>query len=99
MDSQLIKYIIEVFLICWFVTNFEPFLNFKIEYIRKTPKKNKILFYLFDKITSCIKCLSFWISIIYCLLNEEMRADYIYNVLLTCFMCSTLEILYLKIKY
>jgi len=51
--------LISIWLLSWFITRFEP-LQMTLEHL-----PNKLLWNLFKLLTSCLKCVSFWITLCY----------------------------------
>ena len=48
-----------IWLVSWFITRFEP-LQMVLELL-----PNKLLFNLFKLLITCLKCVSFWITLVY----------------------------------
>ena len=55
----MIETLIGIWLISWFITRFEP-LQMVLELL-----PNKLLFNLFKLLITCLKCVSFWITLCY----------------------------------
>ena len=55
----MIETLIGIWLVSWFITRFEP-LQMVLELL-----PNKLLFNLFKLLTTCLKCVSFWITLCY----------------------------------
>jgi len=49
----------------WFITNFEILRNLKWDLGFYSKHKNKIIYFLFNKLTDCEKCMAFWTSLSY----------------------------------
>ena len=55
----MIETLIGIWLVSWFITRFEP-LQMVLELL-----PNKLLFNLFKLLITCLKCVSFWITLCY----------------------------------
>lgn len=55
----MIETLIGIWLVSWFITRFEP-LQMVLELL-----PNKLLYNLFKLLISCLKCVSFWITLLY----------------------------------
>ena len=55
----MIETLIGIWLVSWFITRFEP-LQMVLELL-----PNKLLFNLFKLLITCLRCLSFWITLSY----------------------------------
>ena len=55
----MIETLIGIWLVSWFITRFEP-LQMVLELL-----PNKLLFNLFKLLITCLKCVSFWITLVY----------------------------------
>ena len=55
----MIETLIGIWLVSWFITRFEP-LQMVLELL-----PNKLLFNLFKLLITCLKCVSFWITLGY----------------------------------
>jgi hypothetical protein len=55
----MIETLISIWLVSWFITRFEP-LQMVLELL-----PNKLLFNLFKLLITCLRCLSFWITLCY----------------------------------
>jgi hypothetical protein len=55
----MIETLIGIWLVSWFITRFEP-LQMILELL-----PNKLLYNLFKLLITCLKCVSFWITLIY----------------------------------
>jgi hypothetical protein len=55
----MIEILISIWLVSWFITRFEP-LQMVLELL-----PNKLLWNLIKLLTSCLKCVSFWITLCY----------------------------------
>ena len=55
----MIETLIGIWLVSWFITRFEP-LQMVLELL-----PNKLLFNLFKLLITCLRCLSFWITLVY----------------------------------
>ena len=55
----MIKIMISIWLLSWFITRFEP-LQMTLELL-----PNKLIYNLFKLLISCLKCVSFWITLFY----------------------------------
>jgi hypothetical protein len=56
---MIIETLISIWLLSWFITRFEP-LQMTLELL-----PNKLLWNLIKLLTSCLKCVSFWITLGY----------------------------------
>jgi hypothetical protein len=56
---MMIEELISIWLVSWFITRFEP-LQMILELL-----PNKLLYNLFKLLITCLKCVSFWITLIY----------------------------------
>lgn len=56
---MIIETLISIWLLSWFITRFEP-LQMVLELL-----PNKLVFNLVKLLTTCIKCVSFWITLGY----------------------------------
>jgi hypothetical protein len=56
---MIIETLISIWLLSWFITRFEP-LQMTLELL-----PNKLLWNLIKLLTSCLKCVSFWITLAY----------------------------------
>lgn len=56
---MIIETLISIWLLSWFITRFEP-LQMVLELL-----PNKLLWNLIKLLTSCLKCVSFWITLGY----------------------------------
>ncbi len=90
---------IKISCVSLFITGFEPFQNLKTVIGRTRVGKN-LLFQLFDKITGCSKCLSFWLSIVVLSMEHYQPMEiFIYSTivsLLTMFFYKLTNIYYSK---
>ena len=55
----MIETLVSIWLVSWFITRFEP-LQMVLELL-----PNKLLFNLFKLLITCLKCVSFWITLSY----------------------------------
>jgi hypothetical protein len=55
----MIETLIGIWLVSWFITRFEP-LQMILELL-----PNKLIYNLFKLLITCLKCVSFWITLIY----------------------------------
>ncbi len=55
----MIETLVSIWLVSWFITRFEP-LQMVLELL-----PNKLLFNLFKLLITCLRCLSFWITLCY----------------------------------
>lgn len=55
----MIEILISIWLVSWFITRFEP-LQMVLELL-----PNKLLFNLFKLLITCLKCVTFWITLGY----------------------------------
>lgn len=55
----MIETLISIWLVSWFITRFEP-LQMILELL-----PNKLLYNLFKLLITCLKCLTFWITLVY----------------------------------
>ena len=55
----MIETLISIWLVSWFITRFEP-LQMILELL-----PNKLLYNLFKLLITCLKCLTFWITLIW----------------------------------
>jgi hypothetical protein len=55
----MIETLISIWLVSWFITRFEP-LQMVLELL-----PNKLLFNLFKLLITCLKCVTFWITLCY----------------------------------
>lgn len=56
---MMIETLISIWLVSWFITRFEP-LQMILELL-----PNKLLYNLFKLLITCLKCLTFWITLVY----------------------------------
>lgn len=55
----MIQELFSIWLICWFITRFEP-LQMTLELL-----PNKLIYNLFKLLITCLKCLSFWVTLVW----------------------------------
>lgn len=55
----MIELLIGIWLVSWFITRFEP-LQMVLELL-----PNKLIYNLFKLLITCLKCVSFWITLVY----------------------------------
>jgi hypothetical protein len=55
----MIEKLISIWLVSWFITRFEP-LQMVLELL-----PNKLIYNLFKLLITCLKCVSFWITLAY----------------------------------
>jgi hypothetical protein len=55
----MIEELISIWLVSWFITRFEP-LQMTLELL-----PNKLLYNLFKLLITCLKCVSFWLTLAY----------------------------------
>lgn len=55
----MIETLFTIWIICWFITHFEP-LHMILELL-----PNKLVYNLFKLLLTCLKCVSFWMTLIW----------------------------------